>query len=480
MKYVTSKALESGERFPVVGLFGTISFYALLVTIALFSIPYGAVGIWHKSLLILLVSVFAGFRILDSVTSRSFRVAEPLLLSPLFGILGVATLQIVPWPGAASAISVDPYETRSFILIFGAVIVAAEVLLFYTFTAHRLQCLIVLVIAVGAGSAVFGMLRELYFDHQSDLLASYLFPEQGFAQFINRNHFALLIEMAFGLLLGILIKGDLSEKFKFLCWVLAGIMGYSAIAANSRGGLVSLAALVFFAVSVHMMTREKQENGDREYRYHNPLGVRILIRKISATVGLLVLFFGLIVFMIAVVGGDTVVTRIEKLKGEFETVTNAGVNRNLIWNSTLEMIESEPVFGVGFGGYAASIPRFETSGGKYRLQQAHNDYLEILSNGGIVCFALFVLFGVIVVHRTAKNLRSDNTLRQASCFGAAIGIFGVLIHSLVDFGLHIPVNAFILVILVVIATANIRRIEENRVDFISYKKGDNAYFRSKE
>jgi O-antigen ligase len=458
---LASKALESRGQFPAAGLFGIISFYALLVTIAVFSIPYGAVEIWHKSLLILFVSVIAGFRIIDSVTGRSFRIAELLLLSPLFGILGLAFIQIVQWPGMTSVISVDPYETRSFILIFGALIVAAEVLFFYTTTAHRLKCLVVLVIAVGAGSAVFGLLREFYFDSRSDLLATFLFPEQGFAQFINRNHFALLIEMSFGLLLGILIKGELSEKFKFLCWSLAGIMAYSVIAANSRGGLVSLAALILFAVSVHMMTREETGNSKREYSRNKPVEAGTLFRKMSATAGLLVLIFGLIVFMIAFVGGDTAVTRIEKLKGEFETVNNAGVNRNLIWNSTLEMIKSEPLLGVGFGGYAAAIPKFETSGGKYRLQQAHNDYLEILSNGGIVGFALFALLGVIVVHRTSKNLRSDDRLRRASCFGAAIGFFGVLIHSFVDFGLHIPVNAFIFAVLVVIATANIQRTAEN-------------------
>lgn len=222
-----------------------------------------------------------------------------------------------------------------------------------------------------------------------------------------------------------------------------------------------MAALVLFAISVHMMTREETGNSEREYSRHKHVESGTLFRKMSATAGLLVLIFGLIVFMIAFVGGDTAVTRIEKLKGEFETVNNAGVNRNLIWNSTMEMIESEPILGVGFGGYAAAIPKFETSGGKYRLQQAHNDYLEILSNGGIVGFALFALFGVIVVHRTSKNLRSDDRLRRASCFGAAIGFFGVLIHSFVDFGLHIPVNAFIFAVLVVIATANIQRTTEN-------------------
>lgn len=461
LKDMTSKAHGSRKRLPAAGMFETVSFYGLLAIIALFSIPYGAVGTWHKSLLILFVTVCAGFRVIDNILHRSFRVVELRLLTPLFGILGLAFIQAVQWPGAVSTISVDPYETGSFILIFASLIVAAEILFFYTTSIRRLKGLVLLAIAVGVSGAVFGLSREFYFDAQPYLLSDYLFPEQGFAQFINRNHFALLIEMAFGLLLGILIKGKLSEKFKFLCWILAGIMGYSAIAANSRGGLVSLAALILFAVLVHMMTREEPRNSEREYFRRNPIGAGMLFRKISVTTGLIVLVFGLIVLVTAFVGGDTVVTRFEKLKGEIETVNNAGVNRNLIWSSTLKMIESEPLLGVGFGGYATAIPKFDASGGKYRLQQAHNEYLEIMANGGIIGFALFALFGVIVVHRILKNLRSSDLLRRASCFGAAIGIFGVLIHSFVDFGLHIPVNAFIFVVLVVIATAKIPIAAEN-------------------
>lgn len=455
-KKLTSKTLESGKRTPVAGLLAAVSFYGLLATIALMSVPYGGGVVWHKSLLILFITVIAGFRIIDCFLRGSFRVVELSLLTPLLGILGLAVIQTLQWPATNSAISVDPYETRSFVFIFGALIVAAEVLFFYTTSARRVKYLVALVIVVGAGSAVFGLSREIYFDAHADLSSAYSFPEQGFAQFINRNHFMLLIEMAFGLLLGIILKGELSERVKLICWILVGIMGYAAIAANSRGGLFGMAALILFAILLHTITREGLKIKRGHYRPSSRTQTRRLFRKVSVATGLMAMVFGLIVFMIAFVGGDAVVTRIEKLKGEFETVSDGGVNRRLIWNSTLKMIESEPVVGIGFGGYSVAIPRFDTSGGKYRLQQAHNDYLEILANGGIIGFALFAWFGVIVVRRISKNIWSRDRLRQASCFGAAIGIFGVLIHSFVDFGLHVNVNAFMFAVLVVIATANVR------------------------
>ena len=449
----TAKSIESSGKSPASGFFGAIAFYGLLLTILLFSIPYGTVEVWHKSLLVLFISVFAGFRMIDSAVRGSFEVVESRLLLPLIGILGLAILQIVPLPGDNSVISVDPYETKSFILIFGALIVAGEILICYTNSTHRLRVLIGLVITVGVGSAVFGILREFFLDTQSDLLSGYLNPDQGFAQFINRNHFAVLMEMSFGLLLGLLIKGDLSEKMRFVGWMLSGIMIYSMIASNSRGGLMSLAGLSVFTVFVHMIQRDDAltMNGERSRKTLVP--GKMIVRRTLVAVCLCVLVFGLIMVTVAFVGGDTVVTRIEKLGGEVETVNNTRLNRNVIWSSTINLIKARPIFGSGFGGFAAAIPEFDASAGKSSLKQAHNDYLEILANGGIIGFALFTGFAALVIVRIFRNLKSKDPLFRSSCFGAAIGMFGVLIHNFVDFGLHTIINSMIFTVLVVIATA---------------------------
>jgi hypothetical protein len=58
-------------------------------------------------------------------------------------------------------------------------------------------------------------------------------------------------------------------------------------------------------------------------------------------------------------------------------------------------------------------------------------------------------------------LRSSDPFRRSACLGALVGLFGVAVHSLVDFGLHITANALIFTSLVVIATVN-GRVEERR------------------
>lgn len=452
----TYGVLEGSGQPSASSALGAISFYGLLAVILLSAIPYGAVETWHKSLLIVLVMVLAGLRIVDNALHRAFKVTHWTLLLPLVGILALAFVQVVQWPEVSGPISADPYETKSFILIFGALMAAAEILFNYTNSRRRLICLIVLVLFVGLASSIFGLLREMVLDSQSGYLAGYFPHEQGFAQFINRNHFAVLVEMSFGLLLGILIKGDLSEKFKFLFWLIASVMAYSLIMASSRGGLISMAALGLFAISVHVMTRENKGDDNQANSRRTPRSSGMLVKRILLTACFLTVVLGLVVFTIAFVGGDTLVTRFEKLPGEFEAVNSAGINRNQIWNSTLGMIQAAPFLGIGFGAYGSAITKFDTSNGKHSLKQAHNDYLETLANGGILGFGLFGAFGVLVARKIAINLRSRDPLLQSACFGAAAGIFGVLIHSFVDFGLHVPANALIFIVLVVVATANIR------------------------
>jgi len=72
----------------------------------------------------------------------------------------------------------------------------------------------------------------------------------------------------------------------------------------------------------------------------------------------------------------------------------------------------------------------------------------------VINVVIGIWFAVAVFRRTRQNLHSANRFRRAACFGATIGIIGVAVHSLVDFGLHMIVNALVFTTLVTIATSN--------------------------
>jgi O-antigen ligase len=116
------------------------------------------------------------------------------------------------------------------------------------------------------------------------------------------------------------------------------------------------------------------------------------------------------------------------------------------------MFKAHPIAGVGLGGYWAGITEYHDASGSLTPQEAHNDYLELLASAGIIGACLGGWFLVILVRRVSTSLRSTNQARRGARFGAAIGIIGVLVHSIFDFGLHMFVNALVFAALIVVAT----------------------------
>jgi O-antigen ligase len=433
---------------------GKIVFYGVLSAIILSAIPYGTTEPIFKSLLCVVVCVLAVIRVGSQVSlDRAFRLSQPRIFLPLVGILVLAIIQLVPLPFLQSqTISVDPYETKIFIISFATVIIAGEVLSFYTGTPNSLKALIATVLITAAASALFGMSREWFLDDRLDILNRYFSPDtQGYAQFVNRNHFVLLIEMALGLTVGILLKGRTSNPIKFALLVLTGIFIYTAIAAGSRGGVISCSALIASGVFVHFVTKRGSEGSLSNQEVPERRQLNVWSRALIAA-ALCVVTIGISIFTIAFVGSDELIGRMERIETE---VSENRMNRLGIWRATIQLIQENPVVGVGFGAYATAIPKYVAHGGGWRMEQAHNEYLEILANGGVIALLLFGVFAVVVVRRSFINFGSDDPLIRSSCFGALLGMLGVLIHSTVDFGLHIMVNALILGVLILIATAHL-------------------------
>lgn len=436
--------------------FDDLIFYFLLTTVFLTAIPYGTVDQWYKAIFVLAACLLASVRLINSFLKREFYFRQTVLLIPLLSILILACAQTIPFPfTGGEPLSDDPYYTADFIILFAAVVAVFEMLLFYTTTLKRLRLLVALVLAIGGCSALFGIARELLIAPQPSFINLHLQGEVGFAQFINRNHFVFLLEMTIGLLTGILMKSRMPEGWRFGGWVLACILIFACIAVNSRGGILSLAGLMVIAIFLHLLTKGADPLDGRQTRQTK----KNWIIKITAAAGAAILVFGIAVFLVAFVGGDAVVSRMEQVSQEIAATETEKVNRSGIWRASWELIKDRPLAGAGFGAYGVAITRFDQTGGRFSLQQAHNDYLELLAGGGILALVLASVFAGLVLKKSLAEFDTADNFRRAACFGAALGMIGVLLHSLVDFGLHVVNNALVFVVLIVIAVA---RVEPTR------------------
>ena len=158
------------------------------------------------------------------------------------------------------------------------------------------------------------------------------------------------------------------------------------------------------------------------------------------------------------VGGDPLAHQLAGIPNEFgvkDSDKYSQTYRSRIWPTTWEMIKDHPLGGVGFGGYWIAITKYHNASGEFTPQQAHNDYLELLASGGLIGVAIGLWFIGGFCKSVLIRLRHPDPLLGAFSMGALAGIFAVAIHSIVDFGLHITINALLFATLLVIATVTI-------------------------
>jgi len=423
-----------------VALLNKLVFNALIALIVITAIPYGTVESWWKATFVCAVFAICIPALIESMEIRGKSVLLPMLaLSALaflqtlsLGARTEANLQV--W----NAISADPYQTRFFALQLLALTTFLALLYRYANTERRVRVLVYTVLAIAVASAVFGILRQST-QQQTGFLLPLLKQNQGYGQFINKNHFAYLMEMAFGLGLGIILGGGVKRDRMMIYVALLLPIWTALVLANSRGGVLAMIAQIVVAVLLFASVQ----------RVTHSFALRAVL--------LVVLVTGIALGTIWV-GGDRLATNFENASSELASDTlRQGVSRNEIWRATLKMFAAHPILGGGLGGYWIGITAYHDASGLMTPQEAHNDYLELLSSGGVIGFALGVWFVVAVARRARENLIEDVGYMRAVRLGAILGIVGVAAHSLVDFGLHITVNAVVLLTLITMATHRTER-----------------------
>jgi O-antigen ligase len=431
-----------------------VVFWGAVSLLPLTAVPYGAVEPWWKAVFQCLVFLLTAVWLCDVALFSGMRRLKSLhLLLPFALLILYALLQTVSWgttteplivPQVGRTISADPAATRGFVLQFTAVVLAGWLLFQYTTNEKRLRLLAHAVLVVALASAVFGLCRQSMQGESGGFLLPALRSGEGYGQFINRNHFAYLMELAMGLAAGLLLATRLRLGARLVYLAAFIFMGATIVFCNSRGGILSMISQLLLVCAFFDVARRRRHKTSEPKK--GSRASRSIVRTALALCLLLMLAVG-----VTWVGGDRLVSRVNETvnAGADETHTNA--SRYDIWRATLRLIKAHPLTGAGFGGYWIAVAQYNDASGRLAPQEAHNDYLELLASGGLLGLASAGWITFVLARQVHRCLQASYGLRRAISFGALAGLFAVGVHSLFDFGLHVPVNALTFAALIVLA-----------------------------
>lgn len=443
---------HSGSGSTVLTILDGTIFYGSVVLIALTALPYGTVHPWSIAAFECSVFLLSFLWVIHGLWAGSWGLRNVKLFYPVLALVALAVLQSVTlWQTesqglkVAYTLSADPFESWLFAIRTAALILAGVLLVRFTSSKRRLSVLVHAIIGVALACAIFGIVRQTLQRNDAFVLPL-LYPWSGYAQFINKNHFSYLMELAMGLVVGVAImRSERRERiplyFSFLL-----VMAAALVLSKSRGGYLAMTMQFLCAALLFVNSR-------RSARAHQAGFVTRWIRSIAAQVILVVVLLSVIVAGAAWLGGDQLATGLQTATSEMSSAQQTGgegARRRDIWRASWLMFKAHPLTGAGLGGYWAEVPAFHDASGTVTPRQAHNDYLELLASAGIPGVALLVWFAFVLIRQARENVRSSKGFQRAASLGAIIGLVGVGVHSTVDFGLHITINALVLVALLAV------------------------------
>jgi O-antigen ligase/tetratricopeptide (TPR) repeat protein len=339
-----------------------------------------------------------------------------------------------------STISLNPGATRRVALQLVAFLVVFTVVRNNLDPARALKHLSIAAVVNGALLAVVA-LAQFFSTGRHTLYWHFQTRTNSFGPFVCRNHFPFYVNICIGLGLGLLLAFHASEQRRSrgslglvgllqrprVLWVSAALalMACSAVLSLSRGGTVALVAALVVCILL--------------------LWAR-LPRTVGAATTLAVVLMALCLLLWF--GWKPVEARLATLwRGD--AAQEEG--RLPMWLRVLPLARNFPVWGSGYGTFDTIewLNRPPSEGYDSFYEYAHNDYLEALLEGGVLRLGLtlaVIAFVFWLGYRACRRFQGRTAGGLA--LGALAGFTTVVVHSAVDFGLHVPAIALLTAVVI--------------------------------
>lgn len=395
-----------------------------LVTFAV--LAHGAVEPWSEAVLEIGAAVLLLLWAWEVSVGGEYKVVWNPLLWPLLGLWGVAALQL------AAGITVYPFQTRIELLKYTALLA----LFFLCAQSYRKlehwHGFVWFLLILGFAVSVFAILQHFTFNGKLYWVREIQFGGIPFGPYVNRNHFAGLVELLIPPGLAILIlRAERRDQLPLVALFTLFPIGALFLSA-SRGGIISfLGEIGLLAFLILFRRREGRE---------------------LAAAGLVV------VLAIAFVSWLGIGRALERF-ASYKTLEVSEGRRIEMLQGTWRIFLDHPIAGTGLGTLQKVFPLYETIYDGLIVNHSHNDYAEVLAETGVIGGLCGLAFLVLLAWTGWKNTVAEKELMNLAYHaGALVACFGLLIHATVDFNFHIPSNALIFLLQAALATSPALRL----------------------
>jgi O-antigen ligase len=396
-----------------VGLCGLIAFSVL---------AHGVVEAWSTSVLEIGAALLFLLWTLVFYRDPEARIQWSPLNWPILGFIAIGLGQ---WIFHATAY---PFLTRLELLKLAAYFI----FFFLAAQAFRARAdltrLLWFLIFLGFSVSLFGIVQ--HFVAPSEIYWFRKLPVGGdpFGPYVNRNHFAGFVELVAPVALSLIVFRGLRRDLFVMGGLLTIVPIGALILSGSRGGIVG------FAFEVGVLALLARSRRGKE-------GPRIGAIAIVALAA---------IALIAWLGAGRALERLSTLHVSDVTLSR----RYTMFRGAAHVFREHIFSGAGLGTLVSVYPRYETLYDGKVVDHVHDDYIETLAETGLLGGICGLAFLWILFQQAQSIFRAEQGhFSRGLHAGAITALSGLLLHSVVDFNLHIPSNAILFLLQAYLATS---------------------------
>ena len=393
----------------------------ICILVAFAVLAHGAVEPWSEAVLETGAAVLLLVWSWKALTDGELKLVWNPLLWPLLGFWLVAAVQL------AIRVTPVPFLTRIELLKYSALVSLFFLCVQSYRTRSHWRNFVWFLLSLGFAVSLFGILQHFTFNGKLYWVRELQYGGIPFGPYVNRNHFAGLMELLIppGLVIQILgaERRDQLPLVTLFTLLPIGALFLSA----SRGGIISLVVEVGF-LTILIVARRRE-------------------KKVLVAAALIITLAAILVSWLGIGAALDRFATYKKLE------TSEG-RRVEMTHDSLRIFQDHRVLGTGLGTLQEVFPLYESYYDGLVVNHSHNDYAEALAETGAIGGFCGLVFLVILFYMSWKILNVEGDPRSfAYHAGALVACLGLLVHAGVDFNFHIPSNALVFLLQSALATS---------------------------